>query len=291
MGRIGGKWFERKEIEKVTLDWVKTNCKLTQREIELLRLVYDRKLVRRDHLEIISKSYRDSGDNRTRIINRAIKKLYQNMCLDKVHEAQDIGRGNTPCIVGLDKGGSILLNVPHKKRISHHKSIVNGNIYITRSLPANYRHINGVNQLEVETILFCEETNSELKGWYHEKPQELYYGQERIVVIPDIRMELKFNTEPSKSFYAFIEFDTGSENRGYKNRFPIIHDKIIKYRKYKFSKLWMEEYPYFPMILFVTEDDKRIDFFNRKCKENKLQGFGIYYENYTKFLRHLFDIV
>lgn len=283
MGRIGGKWFERKEIEKVTLDWVKTNCKLTQREIELLRLVYDRKLVRRDHLEIISKSYRDSGNNRTRILNRAIKKLYQNMCLDKVHEAQDIGRGNTPCIVGLDKGGSILLNVPHKKRISHHKSIVNGNIYITRSLPANYRHINGVNQLEVETILFCEETNSELKGWYHEKPQELYYGQERIVVIPDIRMELKMREKP---FYAFIEFDTGAENRRYKEP-PIIRDKIIKYRKYKVSKLWQKEYPNFPILLFVTEDEKRIDFFNRKCKENNVVGLGVYVDNYTKVLEKI----
>jgi hypothetical protein len=288
MARARGSWYERKEIEKVTLDWVKTNCKLTSREIELLQLVYDRKLVRRDHLEIISESYRNLGDSRTRLLNRAIKKLYQNMCLDKVHEVQEIGRGNTPCIVGLDKGGSMLLSVPHKKRISHRKSIVNGNTYITRMLPANFRHINGVNQLEVDTILFCEETENELIGWHHEKPQELHYGQEKVVVIPDVRMELKMREKP---FYAFIEYDTGSENRGYKDRFPTIHEKIIKYRKFKASKLWVEEYPYFPMLLLVTEDDKRIPFFNQKCKENKLQGFGVYSESYVKFLKHLANMV
>lgn len=288
MGRVRGNWYERQEVEKVTLDWVKTNCKLTNRESELLQLVYNRKLVRRDHLEIISPSYRVLGDNRTRLLNRAIKKLYQKMCLDKIHEAQEIGRGNTPCIVGLDKGGSLILNVPHKRRISHKKSFVNGRLYITRTLPANFRHINGVNQLEVDTILFCEGTENELIGWHHEKPQELYYGQEKVVVIPDVRMALKMRQKP---FYAFIEYDTGSENRGYKDRFPTIYEKILKYRKYKASNLWTEEYPYFPMLLLVTEDDKRISYFNQKCKENNLQGFGIYSDNYISFLKHLSNMV
>lgn len=286
MAKLRRGWYEREEVQKVNLDWVKTNCKLTSREKELLQLVYDRKLVRRDHLEIISKAYRYSGENRTRLLNRAIKKLYMKMCLDKVHEVQEIGRGNNPCIVGLDKGGSILLNVPHRKRITHAKSLVNGKSYITRSLPANYRHINGINQLEVDTILFCEGTENEIISWVHEKPQELHFGQEKVVVIPDIRMELKINTEPSKSFYAFIEFDTGSESRGYKEP-PIIRDKIIKYRKYKVSKLWNEEYPYFPYLIFVTEDEKRIAFFNKKCKENGLRGVAVYYKNYANFLNKL----
>jgi Replication-relaxation len=281
-------WYEREEVEKVTLDWVKTNCKLTEREMEILQLVYDRKLVRRDHLEIISESYRNCGDNRTRLLNRAIKKLYQSMCLDKVHEAQELGKGNTPCIVGLDRGGSMLLNVPHRKRIAHRKSLVKGRKYITRTLPANYRHINGVNQLEVETIQFCSETDTQLIGWHHEKPQEFVYGQERVAVIPDVSMELKVREKP---LYAFIEYDTGSENRGYKDRFPIIKEKVIKYRKYKASKLWEDDYPYFPILLLVTEDDKRIPYFNQKCKENKIKGFGVYSENYVEFMKHLANMV
>jgi hypothetical protein len=103
VGRNREGWFERNEIQKVTLDWVKTNCNLTTREEEVLQLVYDRKLVRRDHLEVISESYRNAGENRTILINRAIKKMYKKMCIDKIHEAQEIGKGSKPCIVSVDK--------------------------------------------------------------------------------------------------------------------------------------------------------------------------------------------
>lgn len=287
MGRAKASWYEREEIEKVTIDWVKTNCRITERERELLRLVYDRKLVRRDHLEVISESYRHLGSNRTRLMNRSIKKLYQSLIFDKTHEAQIYGRGNTPSIIALDRGGSLLLNVQHKRRIPYNKYIVNDKTFYRKKLPANYRHINGINQLEVDTILLCEETGNQILGWHHESPQELHFGGERIILIPDIGLHLKLKEKP---FYAFVEYDTGSENRGYKDRFPIIHDKIIKYRKFKASKLWIETYPYFPMLLFVTEDERRIDFFNNECEANKLQGFGIYYKNYSKWLRHLFNM-
>ncbi|AYP68231.1 replication initiation by nicking [Bacillus phage vB_BcoS-136] len=278
-------WYSRKEIQKVTLDWLKTNCRLTEREREILRIVQERKLVRRDHLEIICPSYRDLN-SRTRLINRAIRKLFNKMCLDKVHEEQKVGKGNTPCIVSLDRGGSLLLNVPHKKRISHEKKTIKGIDYIFRHLPTNFRHINGVNQLEVDTILFCEETGSEMLEWVHEKPVKMVYRGETKTLIPDISMCLRFNTEPSKPFYAFLEFDTGSENIRYKEP-PIIRDKIIKYKIYKLSKLWTDYYPYFPTLLFVTEDEGRINFFNNKCKENGIAGVGIYHENYTKALHKI----
>jgi Replication-relaxation len=280
-------WYSRQEVERVTLDWIKVNCRITDREMELLKIIKDRKLVRRDMLEIISPSYRCLGNNRTEILNRAIRKLFRKMCIDKVHEERELGRGgNYPCTIALDKGGSLLLGVPHKRRILHHKE---GN-YIRRSLPANYRHINGVNQLEVDTILFCEKTDSNISVWVHEKPQELYYGQDKVVVIPDVVMGLKFNTGQSEPFYAFIEYDTGSESLRYKEP-PIIRDKVIKYKKYKLSKLWENDYPYFPVLLLVTEDQNRIDFFNKKCEENNIKGVGIYSENYTAFLERLSQIV
>ncbi|WOF32856.1 replication-relaxation family protein (plasmid) [Bacillus subtilis] len=293
MGRAKGSWYEREEVKRITMDWVKTNCKFTSREVELLQLIHDRKLVRRDHLEIISPSYRLIKDSNVRraSICRAIKKMYKKMCLDKTHEAQEIGKGNTPSIVALDKGGSIYLNVPHKRRISHKKSIVNGKEYISRSLPANFRHINGVNQLEVDTILLSEKIEAEILEWTHEKPQEFHYGQEKVVVIPDVGMKLKFNTEHSKPLYAFIEYDTGSENMRYKSSFPTILEKVVKYRKLKSSKVWEKDYDYFPIVLLVTEDDKRITYFNDKCRENGLRGFGVYHENYSSFIKHLGNLL
>lgn len=240
-------------------------------------------MVRRDMLEIISPSYRNLGSSRTRLMNRSVNKLFTNMCLDKVHEKQEFTSGNTPAILSLDRAGSLILGIPHKQRIKHIKSIVNGQTRITRRLPANYRHIHGVNQLEVDTILFCEETGNEIVRWVHEKPQELHYGNEKVVVIPDVGLELKVRQKP---FYAFIEYDTSSENSGYKEP-PIIRDKVIKYKKYKLSRLWESEYPRFPFLIFVGEDEKRIEFWNRKCKENGLLGIGVYYENYRTFLERL----
>lgn len=273
-------WYEREEIQKVTLDWVKLNCRVTSRDMELIELIRDRKLVRRDHLEVISPSFRNFDKSiRAKMLNKTIRRLFDKMIIDKVHEVRELGKGgNNPCTVALDRGGSVLLRIPHKKRIQQKKE----GKYIRRSLPTNYRHINGINQCEVETILFCEETGSEILEWVHEKPQELHYGQERVVVIPDVRVALKMREKP---FYAFLEFDTGSENARYSSNFPIIHEKLVKYKKYKSSNLW--DTPYFPVLLFVTEDDKRVEYFNKKCKELGLQGFGIYYENYRAFLERL----
>jgi hypothetical protein len=208
------------------------------------------------------------------------------MVVDKCHLKQEFGKGNKSCIISLDRGGSVLLNIPHIQRIIRTKKIIHGEDYIFRSLPSNFRHINGVNQLEVETILLLEQTNGEIKQWIHEKIITFYYGQEKMVMKPDVIGELNFNKNKDKPFYFFIEFDTGSESIRYKEP-PVIRDKIIKYRKYRASKLWEKTYPYFPYLLFVTEDEKRIPFFNKKCKENGLSGRAIYYKNYTKFLTHL----
>lgn len=296
MGRIKESWYERREVQKVTLDFIKSNCNLTDREKELLKLIYDRKLVRRDLLEIISPSYRMIGRNRSILLNRSIKRMYKGIIIDKVHETQKIGRGNTPCIVALDKGGSLLLGVPHKKRIIHNKTIVNGKEYITRKLPSNYRHIHGINQMEVDTILFCENDDSKLIEWRHEQynTKIFFYGDNKVILIPDVFMILNIKNKP---FVAFIEFDTGSENLRMKEP-PIIKEKIIKYKQYMKSRLWLEEdwqkllpQPQFPILLFVTMDEKRIDFFNQKSKEMGVRGLGIYYKNYYKVLEKMATLI
>lgn len=283
-------WYERNEVQKVTLDWTKTNCNLTTRERELLQLVYDRKLVRRDHLEIISESYRMAGDNRTILLNRAIKKLYKKMCLDKIHEIQEVGKGSKPCVVALDKAGSLLLDVPHKKRILQNRTHYKGKDYVIRSLPSNFQHVNGVNKMEVETILLSEEIDFNILKWQIEKPRKFTYSGEDIILIPDVLMILEIK---GKHFVAFIEYDTGSE--GLRQKEPaIIREKIVKYRKYRNSNLWLEEewqkelnQPTYPIILFVTQDEKRIQFFNDKSKELKVRGLAMYHERYSDVLRQI----
>lgn len=240
-------------------------------------------------LEIISPSYRNAGTGsaRTKILNNSLRKLFMKNCIDKAHESQAFFSGNTPAVLSLDRAGSMILGVKHRERIRQIKSVVNGKEYTTRRLPSNYRHINGVNQLEVETILFCEEKDFQIVRWIHEKPQKLHYGDETITVIPDVSVELKINGKP---FYAFIEYDTGSESvRETEPR--TIRDKVIKYKKYKLSRLWENDYDAFPMLLLITEDWKRTQFFNQKCRENGLLGLGVYHEKYTEFLERLTEMV
>jgi hypothetical protein len=287
MGKSRRGWWERKEEAKVSKDWVRTNCRVTDREMELLEAVHKRKLVKRDHLEIILPSYRYL-DSKTRLVNRAITKLFRSMCIDKAHEKQEIGQGNSPCIVALDRGGSILLEVPHKKRITHERINISGNEYIFRHLPANYKHINLVNQLEVDTILFAEDKDVNILKWELEYPIKLYNNGENISFIPDVFLELNIKDNP---FLAFLEADTGSENLRYKTNFPIINEKLRKYKKYKMSSLWKDHLPYFPTLLFVTEDTKRIQYFKTKCREYGLDGYAIYHKNFTAFLEHLEDKV
>ena len=183
----------------------------------------------------------------------------------------------------VDQGGSLIMGVSHKRRISQTKKVIRGEEYIFRSLPSNYYHTHGINQLEVETMLFCEETGNEIVTWDIEKGRTFTYQGNRITVIPDVFCVIQFKV---KKFFAYIEYDTGSENLRYKTNFPIINDKLEKYKKYKSSKLWIDYAEYFPVILFATEDEKRIDYFNKKSKEYKLQGFGIYHDKYTDFIRH-----
>jgi hypothetical protein len=288
MGGIREGWYEREEIQKVTLDWIKVNCKLTEREKELLQIVYDRKLVRRDHLEIISPSYRKIKTNRTRLLNRAIKKLYKGMVFDKIHEEQDIGKGNNPCICAIDKAGSLMLGKSHRRRIIHKRSTHKGQYYIERSLPNNYRHINGVNQTEVDTILFCEEIGCKVVQWKHEVASRFQFNGEEILFIPDVFCELDIN---GNHLLLFIEYDTGSENFRYKSNFPIIHEKIIKYRRYYKSNLWKESYNSFPLVLLITEDEKRIEYWNKTSKELGIRGVGVYVDKYVNVLRRLVEMV
>lgn len=287
-------WYERAEIKKVTSDWVNLNCKLTDRERELLQLIYDRKLVKRDHLEIISPSYRKLGISRTRLLNRAIKKMYKNMILDKVHEKQEIGKGNNPCIVSIDKAGSLILGMPHKKRIIQRVSKHRGKEYIRRHLGANYKHIQGVNQIEVDTILLCDSSGYEILEWQLEQSKKFNYNEEKIVLIPDAFMILNIN---GKRLAAFIEYDTGSE--GIREKEPkVLREKLIKYKRYKSSQLWDEEewqkhfdVKVFPLVLFVTLDEKRIEFWNRMSKEVGVKSVGMSSDRYIDVLRKLIDVV
>lgn len=268
MGGFKKGWYERDEISKITKDWVDINCKtLTDRDMKLLEIVNYRNLVRRDHLEVIHEDYRYIN-RRTNSINRSIKKLFQKMCIDKVHEEPEFMKGNLPSIISIDRAGAVILNTTFKRRIKHNKKMYNNELYIIRSLPSNYMHIHGINQLEVDTINLSDEYNFDIIRWdlEHDNIKTFMYN-EKITLIPDIFMILKIGDSP---FISFIEFDTGSEDNRHKTSFPTITDKLNKYHYYKLSNSWLREdwcrfiKSSFPLLIFVTRDEKRIKYVQKK---------------------------
>lgn len=288
-------WYERENINRITHDWVSSHCKnLTRREKELLKIVNDRKLVRRDHLEIIHRGYRNAGDSRTSVLNRSIKKLFDKMCLDKVHEESEFMKGNNPSIVALDRAGAMVLNTPFKRRIKQKSRLIGTEKYVFRELPSNYKHIHGVNELEVKTIILSENMNFDVVRWDLEhKNAKIVQYNEKFTIIPDIFTIFRLNFNNNKPFLAFIEYDTGYEDHRYKDSFPTIRDKLEKYQKYKLSGSWKNEWwckkikTGFPLLIFVTEDEKRVRYTNEKGKALGLRVLAIHSERYEKELEGL----
>lgn len=286
-------WYERLEVPTINNDWVQLNCKnITNREMNLLKIINERKLVRRDHLEIICEEYRNAGEKRTSVLNRSIRKLFDKMCIDKVHEEAKYRNGNFPAIVALDRAGAIVLglNKQFKRRIKHDEMrIIDTKKYIFRSLPSNYLHIHGINELECQTILLGEELGFNVFKWdLEEKNTRLFMYNERIILIPDIFMILRVN---NKAFLAYIEYDTGKEDYRHKDKFPTLREKLEKYQKYKLSGTWKNEkwaeFSPFPLILFVTEDKSRISYVNEKGKKLGLKILAFHSDEYKDNLRTL----
>jgi len=292
LARTKRRWYERELIKRINRNWVEANCRLTQRELELLKIIYDRKIIRRDLLEIIAPPYRNLGENRTQILNRSIRKLFEQMCIDKVHEKQVFQKGNTPAFVAIDKAGAILLDRPFKQRIKTAIKNINGKEYVFRKLPSNYKHLHHIHLLEAETITFCEQNDCELICWRIEdgNTKNFTFNNEAITLIPDVFAILKFQ---NKTLALFLEYDSGTENERHLQP-KTIQDKIIKYKKYYLSMLWQNEdwqihFPrkIFPVLLFVAHDLKRIKFFNKIAEQQNIAGLGVIFKNYKNFLAKL----
>lgn len=280
-------WYSREEVNRISQDWISMNCKnITNREKELLRIVWERKMVRRDHLEVIHPLYRNVGDRRTSVLNRSITKLFRKMCLDKAHEEAEFMKGNTPAVVAIDKAGAFLLGKKFRRRIKQNKRLINGETFVFRSLPTNYRHIHGVNELEVKTIELCQNKGFSLIRWdlEQENAQKLSFS-EKFTIIPDIFTIIKADNKP---FLAFIEYDTGSEDNRYKDKFPTLREKLEKYQQYMRSGVWKKQWwatkikTGFPILLFVTEDERRIDYINKKGKSLGIRVVAMHTNEYTE---------
>lgn len=213
------------------------------------------------------------------------------MCIDKVHEESKFMAGNSPAIVSIDRAGAFILDVSFHRRIQQEKKMINGELYIFRSVPTTFLHQHGINRLEVETIELCEELGYELKWWRLDKDNIYKFKYiEEYTLIPDILLGIYFN---GKSFLAYIEYDTGYENYRSRNSFPVILDKLKKYQAYKASMAWISEGWYgklattFPILLFVTEDSHRIEFVNTTSLKLGLKVVAMLTEDYKTNLKGL----
>jgi hypothetical protein len=284
-------WYDRIEHSKISQEWVRLHCKnVTKRELELLKIVYYRKLLRRDHLEIIHSGYRNLSQ-RTNVLNRSINKLFSLSCLDKVHEEAEFMKGNFPAILSVDRAGAILINKPYKQRIPTKKRVIGNETIIFREIPNSLIHTNGINKLEVDTILFTEEHGYKFK-WRLERDnyKEFFWNKEKIGLKPDVLLILNAD---NKIYFFFIEYDTGTEDNRHAKNFPTLLHKMENYHKYKSIGQWKSEdwakkfNAPFPLVLFVTEDEKRIEYIKEKGGKIGLRVDAVLSSNYIEGLASL----
>lgn len=302
MGRLRKGWYERQEVSRINLDWVKMNCKnITTREMKLLEIVEKRKLIRRDHLELLHPDYRKNKYS-TNVLNRSLSKLFESHCIDKIHEQQELMKGNTPAIISLDRAGAILLNEqriinndevkPFKLRIKHYEKKIHGEIMTFRTLPTNFPHIHAVNELEIETRKLCGLYGCNRLFWYLEEEnlKKFKFNGEWVILKPDVFVIIIHNDKP---ILFFIEYDTGSEDFRYKTNFPTLKKKLEKYYHYKLTGIWTKEKwakiidTDFPLLLFVTEDKKRIKYLRDKGVEFRLDIEVLLKNDYNKLLSYI----
>jgi hypothetical protein len=265
--------YERPEVKQITKQWVKENCyNITDRDMGLLRLLADRRLLRRDQIERL---YREFPS--TDYLNKRLNILYRKHVIDKIYPPVGLGKGSSKQHICLDRAGVILLGIEkYNKPIKVDKD---GN----RSLPLGWEHIVMLNEYECRIREFFNGVQDEVLMYNVEEP--LYYNDTKI--IPDIFCLIKHN---GKGYLFFIEVDLGTED------IPYVKKKIDSYVDYYTSRAWLQQkwsrvfkIPTFPRVLIFTENNrpKRVNTLREYTKEMSVRFHIDEHDNLFKVLNNI----
>lgn len=252
--------WERQEIHQVTRQWVQENCQnVTARDLHLGKMLLKRRIMRRDQIQFLHPGFRDLANPEVQV-NRRLRVLYDCHFIDRAFPAIAPGTGSSQAVVALDRAGAIMLEAPFKRVIRHQRD---GKGNIQRILPPDYRHTLAIHDFEISLLKHCFATGTELLRWrieYENQRRFVFNGEH--VIRPDGFGIVRLPNGKGKAF--FFEYDTGTEDYRCRNSFKRLTAKLKAYAAYRDSGVWLQEdwgrmLKEFPLLLFLTEDKKRIE--------------------------------
>jgi hypothetical protein len=261
------KRIERPEVKLISKQWVRENCRnVTDRDLGLIKAVYQRRLVRRDQIEILYPEFPS-----TDFLNKRLTKLYKQHIIDRTYPPVGLGEGSSKQHICLDRAGAILLGIEkYNKPINPDKT-----------LPLGWEHRIALNEYECIIRQTVKLLGAEIKLYQVEQPHAYLDTK----LIPDINCLITCN---GKGYLFFIEVDLGTED------IPYVKRKLDSYVDYYMSREWLKEpwarvfkIPTFPRVLFLTENKrtKRQNSLQEHTKDSGVNFLIDFHENFREILR------
>jgi hypothetical protein len=236
--------IDRPEIKHVSKAWVKDNCKtsLTDRDMDLLRLIHKKQLLRRDQIQALLPGAFPNEDR----LQKRLLKLYQMHIIDRICPKVGIGEGSSQQHVCVDRAGAILLDI--QEGFNKFIQGTEGNKW----LPQRWRHVVAINDYEILIRDIVRDMGGEVL--YYTVEREIKYAH--TCVKPDILCLIRWEGKPSL-FIVEVDLDT-EDMKTLKNK---VHNYKACYlsgawRNTKWARAFKTDRPPFPKILFFTEDDR-----------------------------------
>lgn len=274
---------DREPIKYITKSWVQENVKnITKRDLELLKIIYENKIVTRDQLITLHPSFSNKRQS-VNIINRRLKVLYDNYCIDRVQPTVGIGEGSSQYHITLDRAGAILLGIENFRSIV----IYDPSSYPSKRLPMYYKHTIGIVDMKCTITELLREIEGEIVYWGLEEENKIHFKfKKEFTLKPDVIAILRKN---QNGFIFFYEHDQGTEFRN------IIKAKIEAYAAYRLSNIWINQrwakimkVPTFPTLVILTAgDEKRIEWIEKISKSSGINIVVDSIENRYKIISKL----
>jgi Replication-relaxation len=265
--------YERPEVKQITRQWVRENGhNITQRDIGLLKMLADHRLLRRDQIQTLYPEFPS-----TDFLNKRLNILYKKHFIDKIYPSVGLGKGSSKQHICLDRAGIIFLELEgYNKPIRTDKDG-------SKSLPLGWEHVVMVNDYHCKIKEFFKgEGNGIIKSWTEEP---LPYNDTRL--IPDIMFIAKYG---GKGYLFCIEVDLGTED------VPYVKKKLSSYTDYYLSKMWLGtewakvfKTPTFPRVLLMTENGrtKRVNSLREHVKDSGIRFFVEEHQHFMPLLKHI----
>ena len=241
--------LERPEVKYVSHAWVENNCaRLTERDIRLLRLIWQLRLCSRSQVQAISPDFTHLSQQ-CLILNNRLRVLFEKYCVDRIFPSVPLYSGTSQAHYALDKAGAILLELKNWHPIIKYKGGV-------RILPITARHTLFTNEIVKILTVLARENQVEILRLLRENENKRQFvsNGRQYTLIPDLFIILR---HINKGALAFIEVDMATEDLN------VMKKKVENYNAYLYSNTWKEEWkwsknPVFPKVFIIINNERNV---------------------------------